>query len=288
MNQMMVSTIYAAGSWFTVEGEGYRKSGAIALGRRAPRCRTSRGSRSASCSTATRPSADDGAVVGDPTEAALVVLAAKLGVDAEETRRAYPRLAEVPFDSDYKFMATFHRFTVDGRERVVAARQGRPRRRARALQPFGRADERLAGADRRRRVPSIDAANERMGEKGLRVLAFAARFVEDGELEAMDADPMSLVHDLAFVGMVGIIDPLRAEAEGRRADGARCRHRRAHDHRRPRRHRAGDRRDARARAGRDQRQRAAGAVGRGARRAGSPSCTSSAGSRRRTSSASPG
>ena len=36
-------------------------------------------------------------------------LAAKLGVDAEETRRAYPRIAEVPFDSEYKFMATFHR-----------------------------------------------------------------------------------------------------------------------------------------------------------------------------------
>ena len=47
-------------------------------------------------------------MIGDPTEAALVVLAAKLGVDAEETRRAYPRLAEVPFDSAYKFMATFH------------------------------------------------------------------------------------------------------------------------------------------------------------------------------------
>ena len=51
---------------------------------------------------------DDGSVVGDPTEAALVVLSAKLGVDAEETRRAYPRIAEVPFDSEYKFMATFH------------------------------------------------------------------------------------------------------------------------------------------------------------------------------------
>ena len=48
-----------------------------------------------------------------------------------------------------------------------------------------------------------------MGEKGLRVLAFAARFVDDDELEAMAADPMSLVRDLAFVGMVGIIDPLR-------------------------------------------------------------------------------
>ena len=77
--------------------------------------------------------ADDGAVVGDPTEAALVVLAAKLGVDAEETRPAYPRLAEVPFDSEYKFMATFHRVTLDGRERVVAAGEGRSRRRPGAL-----------------------------------------------------------------------------------------------------------------------------------------------------------
>ena len=60
----------------------------------------------------------------------------------------------------------------------------------------------------------IDAANERMGEQGLRVLAFAARFVGDDELGAMAEDPMSLTHELAFVGMVGIIDPLRTEAKG--------------------------------------------------------------------------
>ena len=72
-------------------------------------------------------------MVGDPTEAALVVLAAKLGVDAEETRRAYPRLAEVPFDSEYKFMATFHRVPVDGVEQLDRAGQGRARRRARPL-----------------------------------------------------------------------------------------------------------------------------------------------------------
>ncbi|HEX5113591.1 MAG TPA: hypothetical protein VFW65_00170 [Pseudonocardiaceae bacterium] len=51
---------------------------------------------------------DDGSVIGDPTEAAFVVLAAKMGADAEHTRKALPRLAEVPFDSEYKFMATFH------------------------------------------------------------------------------------------------------------------------------------------------------------------------------------
>ena len=65
-------------------------------------------------------------VIGDPTEAALVVLAAKLGVDAPETRRAYPRLAEVPFDSEYKFMATFHRATVDGVDHVIELVKGAP------------------------------------------------------------------------------------------------------------------------------------------------------------------
>ena len=125
MNQMMVSTVYAAGSWFTVEGEGYRKSGAIASVAGTPVPDFSRlalGLVLDSDATV----ADDGSVVGDPTELALVVLAAKLGVDAEETRRAYPRLAEVPFDSDYKFMATFHHFTVEGVERVVQLVKGGP------------------------------------------------------------------------------------------------------------------------------------------------------------------
>jgi P-type Ca2+ transporter type 2C len=59
----------------------------------------------------------------------------------------------------------------------------------------------------------IDAANERMGGKGLRVLAFAARMVSEDELPAMSDDPMSLTTGLAFVGMAGIIDPLRSEAK---------------------------------------------------------------------------
>ena len=58
------------------------------------------------CSDATV--ADDESIIGDPTEAALVVLAAKIGVEAEETRRTLPRRTTVPFDSEYKFMATFH------------------------------------------------------------------------------------------------------------------------------------------------------------------------------------
>jgi P-type Ca2+ transporter type 2C len=211
MNEMMVSMIFADGSWFTVEGEGYRKSGAIrsAAGVEVPDF-TNLALGLALDSDATV--SDAGSVVGDPTEAALVVLAAKLGVDAEETRRAYPRLAEVPFDSEYKFMSTFHRGTLQGKERVVELVKGAPdvvlARCARSGGPLNEAAVPIAEAR-----DQIDAANERMGEQGLRVLAFAARFVEDGELEAMTEDPMSLTRELGFVGMVGIIDPLRSEAK---------------------------------------------------------------------------
>src|SRR5215218_4988017 len=58
-------------------------------------------------------------LIGDPTEGALIVLGAKGGLDIAETRAALPRLAEVPFDSDYKFMATFHEMTADDGSPVV-------------------------------------------------------------------------------------------------------------------------------------------------------------------------
>jgi Ca2+-transporting ATPase len=210
MNEMMVSVVYAAGAWFNVEGEGYGKTGAITAvaGQQVPDF-TRLGLGLALDSDATV--RDDGAVVGDPTEAALVVLAAKLGVDAEETRRAYPRLAEVPFDSDYKFMATFHRVTLDGAEHVIELVKGAPDVvLARCTESGGP----LSGSQQpiEQTRARIEAANERMGEQGLRVLAFAAGLVGDGELQAMTDDPMALTRELSFVAMVGIIDPLRAEA----------------------------------------------------------------------------
>ncbi len=211
MNQMMVSTIYANGHWFTVEGEGYRKSGAIlsVAGQPVPDfTRLAYGLALDSDATVS----DSGDVVGDPTEAALVVLSAKLGVDAEETRRAYPRLAEVPFDSDYKFMATFHRVQLDGAERLFALVKGGPdvvlARCSQTGGPLSGSQIPIAEA----RV-EIEEANERLAEKGLRVLAFAARLLDESDVAAMESDPMGLVQDLSFVGMVGIIDPLRAEAK---------------------------------------------------------------------------
>lgn len=211
MNQMMVSTMYVGGSWFTVEGQGYEKSGRIlsVVGSEVPDfTRLAYGLVLVSDATVS----DAGDVVGDPTEAALVVLAARLGIDAEESRRTYPRLAEVPFDSEYKFMATFHRVQLDGEEHLVELVKGAPdvvlARCARAGSPLGSSQVPVAEV-----LADLEEANARLGGQGLRVLAFAARRLSESDVPTMSADPMSLAQDLDFVGLVGIIDPLRPEAK---------------------------------------------------------------------------
>ncbi len=109
----------------------------------------------------------DGEIVGDPTEAALVVLAAKGGLDVDETRRVYPRIAEVPFDSDYKLMATFHemdgvvRCFVKGAPDILLARSSSIRDAEGANVPVE------SGRDK------VLAENDRLAGEGLRVLAMS-------------------------------------------------------------------------------------------------------------------
>ncbi len=211
LNEMMVSTMYVGEQWFTVDGEGYSTNGQIRSVAGAPTPDFTRLALGL-CLDSDATVSTDGAVVGDPTEAALVVLAAKMGVDADETRRAYPRLAEVPFDSEYKFMATFHRAELDGASRLVALVKGAPDvvigRCSQVGGPLSGSQVPIAQA-----ADDLRAANERLAGDGLRVLAFAARLVDEADLATMTSDPMSLTTDLSFVGLVGIIDPLRAEAK---------------------------------------------------------------------------
>ena len=113
----------------------------------------------------------DGELIGDPTEGALVALAAKGGVDAVATRQAYPRIAELPFDADYKLMATFHRMTDRvGPGRGAVLRQGRPGSAARPRGDRVRR-RRRAGSRRRRRHPAVpgrEPAARRAGTAGHR------------------------------------------------------------------------------------------------------------------------
>ncbi|MBA4025828.1 MAG: metal-transporting ATPase [Gordonia sp.] len=208
MNQMTVRTLYFHGRWYTVEGEGYSKSGRIVqTAGEAPSDFTLLAYGLCLDSDATV--SDGGEVVGDPTEAALIVLAAKMGVDGPRTRLAYARVAEVPFDSSYKFMATFHDLPVDGSTQFVGLVKGGPDVvLARCSGAIG-SDGRLVPIATMRE--ELFRVNRELSEKGLRVLAFAERRLE-GRKDEVRSNPMSFAKDLTFVGMVGIIDPLRPAA----------------------------------------------------------------------------
>ncbi len=207
LNEMTATRLYARGQWFQIEGTGYGKTGALrhAAGAEVPYFTPLA---YGLCLNSDATVSDAGVVVGDPTEAALVVLAAKLGVDAESTRRLYAREAEVPFDSAYKFMVTFHHAPLEGEETFLATMKGGPDvvidRCAWALT----ADGRVPIDDMR---DEILAANAQLSEQGLRVLAFAARPLPGREADAA-SDPMALVDEFTFVALVGIIDPLRPSA----------------------------------------------------------------------------
>ena len=152
LNQMTARELRLAGRRFTVSGEGYSTEGRI---------RTTDGSplpatverRAVRDGAVHRRVLRDGEVVGDPTEGALVVLAEKGGIDVAALRQERPRLLEVPFDSDYKFMATFHRWTDEQRPRRGAVlRQGRPGRAGRARRPLPRRHRDPAARRRRARA----------------------------------------------------------------------------------------------------------------------------------------
>ena len=106
LNQMTARQLVIAGRRYSVDGEGYSTNGRILHVAGEPDVPLE--TFLLPMALANDASVREGEIVGDPTEAALVVLAEKGGIDVDETRRAYPRVGEVPFDSDYKFMATFH------------------------------------------------------------------------------------------------------------------------------------------------------------------------------------
>jgi Ca2+-transporting ATPase len=155
---------------------------------------------------------DGEALIGDPTEGALIVLGAKGGLDIEETRRTFPRVAEVPFDSEYKFMATFHemegangepvvRCYVKGAPDVLISRAGSYRNPDGSLLPVTDENRQLA----------MDA-NDGIAEAGERVMVVAQRDFPRAGFSA-GGDLIGLVEDLTLLAMVGIVDPPRSEAK---------------------------------------------------------------------------
>jgi Ca2+-transporting ATPase len=151
-------------------------------------------------------------LIGDPTEGALIVLAAKGGLDIEETRSSYPRIAEVPFDSDYKFMATFHQMTATGGEPVVRCYlKGAPDVLISRGGSYRDPDGSLVPITDQNRPLALEA-NDRMAEGGERVMVVAQRDLDPATFDPA-GDLLSLVHDLTLLAMAGIVDPPRSEAK---------------------------------------------------------------------------
>ncbi|ALV38384.1 metal-transporting ATPase [Streptomyces sp. CdTB01] len=195
LNEMTARALWAAGRHYDVTGEGYGTAGTV---------RSTEPGQPAELLDAVRPFAlcndarltPDGPL-GDPTEAALVVLAVKAGLDVEELRARTPRDGEVPFDPADKYMATFHTGP-GGRTRVHAkgAVDVLLDRCTDVLTDHGPVP---LTAERRREVTE---AARRMGGRGLRVLAAAT---------ADHADARE-VTGLTLTAVAGIADPPRPQA----------------------------------------------------------------------------
>lgn len=210
-NEMTVITLYQGGEIFTVTGEGYApdgeirsdgepmtlalKPGLMALLRASVLCNGSD----------LRLEAFFWHIVGDPTEGALLVAAAKAGLKKNHLEQENHWLGEVPFDSERKKM-TMVRRTLSG---PVAFIKGAPDVLLRDCQAWLTREgkiEPLADAIRE----EITAANQRFASHALRVLGVALRPL-DRIPDVYEAK--RLEHDLVFLGLVGMKDPIRPEAK---------------------------------------------------------------------------
>jgi len=209
LNQMTATELMLPGRRFAITGEGYSTAGQITgLGDTNQTDLTPYLMPMALASDAV---AKQGQLVGDPTEGALVVLAAKGGIDPVTARETYPRLAVLPFDAAYKLMATFHSVKDEnGREIVRCMVKGAPDQLLNRSSYGLDADQKQVDISTLRL--EFEAANERLGAQGLRVMAVARRDFDPATFDS-SADLLTLMTDLTMLGLVGIIDPPRPEVK---------------------------------------------------------------------------
>ncbi len=210
-NEMTVTTLYQGGEIFTVTGKGYAPVGEIRSDSEPMTPALKPGlmtllRASVLCNGADlRLEAILWQIVGDPTEGALLVAAAKAGLTKNHLEQENPWLGEVPFDSERKKM-TVVRQTPSGPVAFVKGASDVLLRDCQAWLTRGGEIQPLTDAMRQ----EITATNQRLASQALRVLGVAMRPL-DRIPDVYDAK--SLEHDLVFLGLVGMKDPIRPEAK---------------------------------------------------------------------------
>ena len=143
----------------------------------------------------------DGEEIGDTTETAMINLADKLGVPAQRVRNAYPRLSELPFDSDRKLMSTLHNLK-DGYTIVTKGAVDVLAGRITTIQKDGKVCP-ITEEDRQ----EIAKWNEKYSRDGLRVLGVAYKKLDQEKELTLDDE-----QDLTFFGLIAMMDPPRQES----------------------------------------------------------------------------
>ena len=230
-NEMTVTRIWTDGKFFSVTGSGYDPSGEFLSSGKPVDIRSYPAALTSLWVAALNNDADleeagssngktSYRMVGDPTEGALIVAAAKVGADVRQLNRAYPRVQEVPFDSVRKLMATVHTlqdpqdedispFThQNGRNRgYVLTVKGAPDLVLECCTHYQRMDDYSIPLDENERMRILNA-NDSMTQDALRVLGTAYRVLPEMPDEFSSE---TLEQDLTFVGLIGMIDPPRPE-----------------------------------------------------------------------------
>jgi Ca2+-transporting ATPase len=231
-NEMMVVQVYVDQTLLSISGEGYRPVGEVQEDGRRAELRDYPSARpllqaALLCNDAQlereptddEPSNGNWRMVGDPTEGALVVAAAKADLWKDTVEQVYPRLAEVPFDSERKRMSTIHPVPEDAGEGALQPWVG-------GLGPYiayvkGAPDIILGLCNRvledghewpldegrRQRILEINAA---LASNALRVLGVAYRSLSE---IPENPTPEAVERDLVFMGLAGMIDPARPEVK---------------------------------------------------------------------------
>jgi Ca2+-transporting ATPase len=211
LNQMTAVELTIPGRRYTVSGGGYSTDGTIKHAFGLPEVPLDQFLLPmALCADAV---VKDGELIGDPTEGALVVLAEKGGLDATTTREEYPRVAELPFDADYKMMATFHNMRDEsGAEVVRCLVKGAPDQLlARAASRPAPENLAIVPVDDEFKQRYTDE-NERLASQGLRVMATGRKDFDPKTFDP-SADLLPLLDGMTVLALVGIVDPPRSAAK---------------------------------------------------------------------------
>ncbi|MGE0274553.1 MAG: cation-translocating P-type ATPase [Nitrospiraceae bacterium] len=215
-NEMTVRTLVTAGGRVSFSGTGYSPQGLVQSDNGEPPDGTLRFEVLRALAAADRANnaviqEHDGGwtAQGDPTEAALIVAARKAGLEKKELDARFARLAEVPFSSDRKLMSTIHK-DADSQERLLAFTKGAPD----VL--LARCPHELIGEQTRpltdARRADILKTNEELAGEALRTLALAFRSLPKNGFKVDEVNE-GVEQDLVFVGLIGMMDPPREEAQ---------------------------------------------------------------------------